>query len=132
MNDSNIEVTELTKPYWDSLADGRLSFQSCRACGHNWLPARDTCPNCLALDDYVWTQSSGRGRVVSWVVYHIAYDPAFKERVPYNVAIVELAEGPRLITNLLMSNDAISPDLAVTLTPVPSLNVTLPCFKPAS
>ncbi len=132
MDESGIEITELTKPYWDSLAGGKLSFQTCRACAHKWLPARDTCPNCLALDDYDWTPASGRGHVVSWVVYHTAFDPAFKARVPYNVAIVELAEGPRLITNLATPNETIKVGLAVDLAPEPRFNVTLPCFKPAS
>ncbi len=51
--------------------------------------------------EWQWTDASGRGRVVSWVVYHHAYHPEFKDRLPYNVALVELDEGPRLITNVV-------------------------------
>jgi len=39
--------------------------------------------------------------VVSWVVFHIAFDPRFKDRTPYNVALVDLDEGPRLVTNII-------------------------------
>lgn len=101
-------VTPLTEPYWSGLSDGELRYQRCRPCGHAWLPAREECPRCLA-DDWEWTPAGGRGRIVSWVVYHQAFHPAFAERLPYNVAVVELDEGPRLITNIL----AAEPDLAI-------------------
>lgn len=131
MDGRTIEITPLTKPYWEALEAGVLSFQYCGACGHRWLPAREACPQCLQADWLSWVPSRGAGKVVSWVVYHVAYDPAFKERLPYNVAIVELEEGPRLITNLKMPNENIAPNLAVSLAPERRLNVTLPCFKPA-
>jgi uncharacterized OB-fold protein len=94
------EMTPLSQPYWDGLKGGRLQFQHCKHCGHNWLPPRAECPECLH-DDWQWAKASGRGRIVSWVVYRHAYHDAFKDRLPYNVAIVELDEGPRLITNIV-------------------------------
>jgi uncharacterized OB-fold protein len=84
----------------DALAEGRLTFQRCGPCGNAWLPPRDHCPRCLA-PAWSWEQASGRARVVSWVVYHRAYHPAFADRVPYNVVLAELDEGPRVITNVL-------------------------------
>lgn len=39
--------------------------------------------------------------MVSWVNFHVAFDSRFKERTPYNVALVDLDEGPRLITNII-------------------------------
>jgi uncharacterized protein len=92
--------TELTAPYWDSLQRGQLSFQKCRHCGHAWLPARTECPSCLQAD-WHWVPASGRAKVVSWVVFHIAYHKAFENRLPYNVAVIELEEGPRLISNVI-------------------------------
>ena len=92
--------TELTVPYWDSLERGVLSFQCCRHCGHAWLPARTECPSCLE-PDWQWQPASGRAKVVSWVVFHMAYHKAFESRLPYNVAIIELEEGPRLISNVV-------------------------------
>ncbi len=94
------EPTPLSQPYWDALKAGHLVYQRCRRCGHCWLPARAECPECL-YPEGEWTRATGRGRVVSWVVYHHAYHEAFKNRLPYNVAIVELDEGPRLITNIV-------------------------------
>jgi uncharacterized OB-fold protein len=87
-------------PYWAALAEGRLQFQRCTVCGHAWLPPRAECPACLG-DVWTWETATGRGRLVTWVVYHIAYHEAFADRLPYNVAVVELEEGPRLITNIV-------------------------------
>ncbi len=86
--------------FWQALEDGRLSFQRCGDCGHAWLPERQACPQCWSASSSREV-ASGKARVISWVVYHIAYHEAFKDRLPYNVAIVELAEGPRMITNLV-------------------------------
>jgi uncharacterized OB-fold protein len=83
----------------EALAGGKLEFQQC-ACGNRWLPPRDFCPQCLGAD-WRWVQASGRGRLVSWVVYRVAYDESRASGLPYNVAVVELEEGPRLITNML-------------------------------
>lgn len=93
------ERTELTAPYWEALDRGELVFQRCSQCENAWLPIRTECPRCLAAE-WRWEKASGDGRLVSWVVYHRSYHPSFADRLPYNVAIVELDEGPRLISNI--------------------------------
>ncbi len=93
------ERTALTEPYWKRLEEGLLHYQRCNRCRHAWLPPRAECPECLA-EDWAWHAASGRAKLVSWVVFHLAYHDYFKDRVPYNVAIVELEEGPRLISNI--------------------------------
>lgn len=107
------EPTELTRPYWDALSQGHLVFQRCD-CGNAWLPARRQCPSCLQ-DAVRWDRASGRGRLLSWVVYHTAYHEAFASRLPYNVALVELEEGPRLITNMLDDPASLVGDAPVVL-----------------
>ncbi len=94
------EVTDVNRSYWDGLAAGQLRYQHCRHCGNNWLPAREHCPQCLSAEPE-WQVSSGKGVVVSWIVYHHAYAPHLAERLPYDVTIVELAEGPRILTNIV-------------------------------
>jgi uncharacterized OB-fold protein len=94
--------TALSEPYWSALQAGYVVFQHCQGCGANWLPAREACPTCLG-SAVAWQRSAGRGKVVSWVVYHTAYDEAFKDRLPYDVTCVELDEGPRLLTNIVDS-----------------------------
>jgi uncharacterized OB-fold protein len=84
---------------WEALQRGRVEFQRCAACGRAWLPPRAECPSCLGTE-WAWEEASGRGELVSWVVYHRPFHPALAELVPYAVAIVELAEGPRMIAAL--------------------------------
>lgn len=121
-------VTPLTEPYWTGLAEGQLRHQSCRQCGNTWLPAREECPRCLAAD-WEWKPSSGRGRLISWVVYHQAFHPAFADRVPYNVAVVELDEGPRLVTNLLDPVEDLGIDRPVVLQIEDESGVSVPRFR---
>lgn len=97
------EITPLNAPYWTGLQKGQLLFQRCSACQHAWLPAREACPKCLAPTP-AWQEAAGDGVVVSWVVYHVAYDDAFRDRLPYDVTCVELSEGPRILTNVVDSH----------------------------
>lgn len=76
---------------------------------------------------------SGRGKVFSYVVYHRVYHPGFADEVPYTVALVELEEGPRMISNII----GIPPDEVACEMPVQVIyedvtdDVTLPKFAPA-
>jgi uncharacterized OB-fold protein len=93
------EPSEQTAAHRIALEAGRLTFQRCEN-GHAWLPPREYCPECLT-GKWSWEDASGRAEVVSWVVYHRSYHPAFADRVPYNVVVAQLEEGPRLITNVV-------------------------------
>jgi uncharacterized OB-fold protein len=124
------EITEVNRPYWEGLAGGRLLIQACKACAHLWLPARSHCPSCLTAETD-WRPASGRGRVVSWVVYHRAYHEALRDRIPYDVTIVELKEGPRLLTNVVNSDAgaALAVGARVELVIEPEGAIHLPRFK---
>lgn len=130
MTEPTPEITALSEPYWDSLAAGVLVFQRCRSCGHAWLPPREACPSCLAAD-YLWQPASGRGRVLSWVVYHKAYAEHLESRLPYDVTLVELEEGPRLLSNVVDSDagKALTVNQAVVLEVVERSGASLACFR---
>ena len=121
------EITELNRPYWDALGEGHLVFQRC-GCGHAWLPARQECPACLQ-PSAVWTRASGRATLLSWVVYHVAYNEAFKDRLPYNVALVELTEGPRLISSVLAPLNELRGDAPLVLKIETEDGIALPRFQ---
>lgn len=124
------ERTELTAPYWRALDGGGLVFQRCAECENAWLPARTECPRCLA-SDWRWEKASGGARLVSWVVYHRSYHPAFADRLPYNVAIVELDEGPRLISNIagVQGGEGLQADMRLQLRAERDGDVTLARFQ---
>ena len=121
--------TPLNAPYWEALDAGRLTFQRCTPCGHAWLPARTECPRCLS-PQASWEQASGRARLVSWVVYHHGYHPYYAGKVPYNVAVVELAEGPRLVSNVVGAV-ALAIDMPLELAIEREAGVALARFRPA-
>lgn len=125
--------TPLTQPFWDAVKNGGLAFLRCQACGEAFLPAREECPNCLS-PELAWTPASGRAKLISWVVYHRAFHPAFAARTPYTVAVVELEEGPRLISNISDAPDpeALVIDQALMLRVEQDGGVAVPRFVPAS
>jgi uncharacterized OB-fold protein len=122
------EATDANVPYWRALDEGRLDFQRCGACGHAWLPPRGECPHCLARQ-VKWETASGRARLLSWVVYHHGYHPYFAARLPYNVAVVELAEGPRLISNIVEPAKNLRIDAALALVIQREAGFALPRFS---
>jgi uncharacterized OB-fold protein len=121
----------LSAPYWDALDEGRQIFQRCVVCDNAWLPPRHECPDCLH-QAWGWEVASGSARLISWVVYHTAFHPAFKERLPYTVAIVELDEGPRLISNIVDIGDpeTLVIDQALELVIEREGDVAIPRFRP--
>ena len=87
-------------PYWESAKAGRLELPRCEACHQHWFPPSRTCPHCLSAN-VAWSEVSGRGKVFSYVIYDRVYHPAFEGEVPYVVALIELEEGPRLLSNVI-------------------------------
>lgn len=85
--------------WYGQCASGELRFQRCDAC-HAWRhPPRLLCAAC-GSDAWAWQPSTGRGSLFSWTVTHQALHPAYADRVPYVVAVVELEEGVRVVTAL--------------------------------
>jgi uncharacterized OB-fold protein len=123
---SPLAIDAINAAYGAALAAGRLTLQRC-ACGHRFMPARAACPACLGTH-WTWETAQGSGRLKSWVVYHTAFHEAFRARLPYNVALVELDEGPRLITNILADHALLSADARVRFVAVPEGERTLARF----
>jgi len=97
--------TEDSAPFWEAAVRGELRMQRCGDCGHVRFPPALLCGRCLSANAE-WVKLSGRGTVFSWIVIHQSQHPAFNADVPYNVAIIELEEGPRLHTNVVGCQNA--------------------------
>lgn len=93
------EIDDVNRWYWEGLVAGELCYQRCRRCRNAWLPPAEECSRCLEAD-WAVERASGKAELVSWVRYHTTPHPGFADKLPYNVAVVELAEGPRTVTNL--------------------------------
>jgi len=91
-------IDPLTRPFWDHSRAGRLALQVCSRCGDVHVPPTPVCPKCLS-DAQEWRIASGRGTLMSWVVFHRAYWDGFAVDLPYAVCLVKLEEGPLLASN---------------------------------
>ena len=121
-----------SRPYWDALKQHRLVMPRCTACSRHWFPPSLLCPYCNARD-FSWAEMSGRGRIFSYVVFHRVYHPGFAGEVPYVVGLIELAEGPRMISNVIgIPADRVECDMAVRVVFEDREGATVPLFTPAS
>lgn len=94
------ENKNLTDPFWQAAKRHELVIQRCKKCA-NWVHhPREQCPFCFA-QDLEFAPVSGKGRVYAFTNVHQAQHPAFQEDTPYCFAIVQLDEGPRLVTNVV-------------------------------
>ncbi|MEV5507806.1 Zn-ribbon domain-containing OB-fold protein [Streptomyces orinoci] len=96
------EIDEFTRPYWEAAAGGRLLIRRCRAagCGRAHHYPREFCPHCWS-EDVIWEEASGHAVLYTWSVVHMNDLPPFRGRLPYVAAMADLAEGPRLATELV-------------------------------
>src|SRR5712692_10968262 len=91
------QPTPETQHFWDGTRAGELRLQRCNACGKVYFPPRPFCPACAARDVGVFA-ASGKGRLYSYVIHHRPV-PGFTP--PYAIAVVELDEGPRMMSNIV-------------------------------
>ena len=89
-----------TAPFWDAAAAGQLVVQRCGRCSHAQLYPRLYCVRCHA-QDLAWDDATGAATVHSFTIVRRAPSAAFNDDVPYVVALVDLDEGPRLMTNII-------------------------------
>jgi len=118
--------------YWQGLKDGKLLLQHCGACKNVQFYQQSICRKCGG-ENLTHRAASGRGIVHSFSVVHRAPGPAFKQDTPYAVLLVQLDEGPRMISSLVGADPTMLQfDMAVVLVCEPASDqVVLPRFRPA-
>lgn len=94
------QITEETRPFWDSCKEGVLKLQRCSDCSSFRYPPGVSCPICASMN-FTWELVSGEGSIFSFVRFDRLYHKAFTTLLPYVVVIVELNEGPRLLSRLV-------------------------------
>ena len=91
---------ELSRPFWNAAKRHELALPRCKTCSNTFFYPRERCPNCLS-DDLDWTHASGMGRLYSFTIVYQTAHPAFQPESPHVYAIIQLAEGPRIPSNLV-------------------------------
>jgi len=94
------DLTPALAPFFGAARRGVLVVQKCDSCGRFRFPPRELCPDCLATAAS-WAPVTGRGEVFSFNVMHQVYHPGFAAEVPYAVAVVQLEEGARMVSNVV-------------------------------
>src|SRR5246127_606011 len=125
------EPTPETQHFWDGTKAGELRLQRCEDCRHVYFPPRPFCPKCASRNVAVM-KASGRATLLSYVIHH---RPAPGFTPPYAIAVVELAEGPRMMTNIIdcpQTPEALELDMKLEVA-FEALDdkITLPLFRPA-
>lgn len=118
--------------YWRSAAEGRLCVPRCERCARTfWYPRRQ-CPHC-GSGEVAWLQARGTGRVYTYTVVRQSGDPFFKGRLPFVVAMIELDEGPRLMSNVIDCDvESVEIGMAVVVSFEQAQDgLAIPLFRPA-
>ena len=125
------QPTPETQHFWDGTKAGELRLQRCNDCQKTYFPPRPFCPGCAARAVSVFA-ATGKGRLYSYVIHHRqvpGFDP------PYAIAVVELDEGPRMMTNITgcpQTPEALVLDMKVEVAFEKQDDaITLPLFRPA-
>ena len=124
--------TPETQDFWDGAQRGELRLQRCDACSATYFPPRPFCPKCSSRKVTSFA-ASGKGRLYSYNINHRPA-PGFEAEAPYAIAVVELDEGPRMMTNIVglpQTPEALQLDMPVQVTFEQITDeINLPKFKP--
>ena len=92
MNDNKI--------FWEFCQEKKLVFQKCKNCGKIRWPYSIACPECYSFD-YEYYESKGIGKIYTYAIFHMAFDKKFKDKVPYVIAVIELENGVKFLSNII-------------------------------
>ena len=123
-------VTEESRPFWEGCRQGKLLLQYCEQCQRYQFYPRLYCMQC-GSNASRWVEASGRGVIYSYTIIRQSKSPEFMNDTPYNVAIVQLEEGPRMLSNIVdVDPSELRVDLPVTVVfDQVSEGISLPRFR---
>ncbi len=121
-----------TAPFWAGCREHKLLIQRCTACGHHQFYPRILCTAC-ASEQVDWVEATGRGKVKSFTIVRRPVTEAYADDTPYVIALIELDEGPTLMSNVT-GRDPETVQIGMPVTVVFeawSDDITMPLFRPA-
>lgn len=122
--------TSVSGPFWDAAAASRFMLQRCDDCAGWIFYPRSLCPHCWS-SRLSWCDASGRGTVKSFSVIHRPGHPAWSDVTPYTIALIELDEGPTMLSTLVdMPHESVVVGIRVSVKFVPIGKFMLPMFAP--
>lgn len=126
------DVDSVNRLYFEGTAAGELRIRTCKSCGHLFRFAHAWCPECWS-QDLDFKVASGRGRIETFTVVHQAPYESFEDRIPYVIALVELDEGVRMMSNVVDCDPGhVRIGQPVTVTYEDRGPLKIPMFRPES
>ena len=122
-----------TRPFWDAAKEHKLVIPRSRETGEFFFYPRALSPGNDMSEDIEWVESEGRGKVWTFSIHHMGPSKAYKGEPPYVVALIEMEEGVKMMSNVIDVDPKevfIGMDVTVVFDDVTD-EVTLPKFKPA-
>lgn len=92
--------TKWSQPFWDGAKEHKLLLKKCTECGHIDHPPYLYCTECHS-DDHEWIGASGRATLYAFAINEYGVPLPFVPDLPYVLALVDLKEGPRMISNIV-------------------------------
>ncbi|HEX3705867.1 MAG TPA: Zn-ribbon domain-containing OB-fold protein [Mycobacteriales bacterium] len=120
-----------TAPFWQAAAEGRFLIRRCSDCGRAHHYPRPFCPFCWSAN-VPWQDASGRATLYTYSTVYLNDLPPFDEQLPYVAAVVDLEEGPRVMTRIVNATAeelSIGMPLEVTFQPLND-DIVAPYFRP--
>ncbi|MFJ7977321.1 Zn-ribbon domain-containing OB-fold protein [Peribacillus sp. JNUCC 23] len=122
-------ITAVSKPFWDAVARKEFILQKCADCEKWVFYPREICPHCWS-NRLEWTPATGNARLKTWGIVHRPGHSAWLEVAPYVLGVVELEEGPTMLTHLLLDPDqGLQIGLPLQVSYTNCNDVWLPFFK---
>ena len=126
------EIKPWSVAFWDGAKQHRLLIQECKDCGAKIFYPRKMCPECWS-QNLSWAEASGKGKIFSYSVTMAGVEEKFAEDLPFVLALVDLEEGVRMMTNIVNcppENVSIGMDVEVVFEDVTE-DISLPKWQPA-
>jgi len=121
------EITDLNRIYFEGCAQGELRVRRCLSCNMRFRFAHEWCPHCWS-PELGWEKVSGFGKVTHYTIVYMGPSDAFE--TPYVLALIELDEGVRMMSNVLCPPEQVKIGMPVRVTFEKRQNVFMPMFVP--
>ena len=89
-----------SQPFWDGTKQHKLLLKKCAKCGNIDHPPYLYCAECWA-EEHEWIETSGKGTLYAFTTVLLGAPLEFTDDIPYTIAMVDLAEGPRILTTIV-------------------------------
>lgn len=122
----------IQKPFFEGLEQEKLLIPYCTSCGKPHFYPRSACPHCWCEDDYDWREAKGTGVIHTFTIVRSNPPPAFQSLLPFSVAIIDLDEGVRILSNVVGDYEELAIGDRVQVEFVSRAGESLPMFRRAA